>query len=246
MAERLIFRFSDRPSPAAALDVRFRVAAVALISPLLIFAPVFSLVGLTLGVAGLLTLARTRWHEVWALTKGFGGFLLFFLAVGLLFLPTWENAAFLLVQSARLFVLLLTSQFLLLTLTAFELTAALQWFFSWLGRRRAWYLASMASWAVTSIPQVMDQAAVLREAASLRGLELKRHPLVWLKLLTLALMVRVVEKSAEMSWALEARCFGQAVPGIDLKAQLKDWGFLAVWTAWCGLAWWSASLVTFG
>jgi len=234
---RLSFRFGGRPSPARLWDIRFRVAATAVISACLLAVPPLSLLPLGFAVLTLLALARSRVTEVLQVVWGFTGFLVFFVGLGVLFEPTWVQAAFLAVQALRLVLLLLLGHFLFLTATPSDVTEAIRWYLGWLGPSRAWSAASMAGWALNSVPLILDQAASLLDAAALRGLTVRRHPLRTLNLLTLALLIRTVERSTDLAASLEVRGFGQSVPPFRLAAQGKDWAALGLLILWCAGSW---------
>ena len=243
---RLTLRFAGRPSPARSWDIRFRVAAVALLSAALVGGPAWALVPLAAAVFALLAFARAGVAETAAVVRGFAGFLVFFVAVGVLFEPTWAQAARLGLQSARLLLLLLAGHFLYLAATPSDVTEGIRWYLGWLGRRRAWAAASMAGWALASVPLILDQAAQLLDAAALRGLKAVRHPLRTLNLLTLGLLVRVFERSAQLAASLEARNFGAAVPPPSLQARWTDAAALAGLTLWCAASWAGAALLAPG
>ena len=95
----------------------------------------------------------------------------------------------------------------------------------------------MASWALASVPLVLDQAATLSDAALLRGHSARRHPFQALKLLTLALLVRTFERSTDLTSALQARGFGVSVPPPTLKSAPRDALAFAAVVAWCALSW---------
>jgi len=239
----LAFRFAGRSSPLARWDIRFRVAATALVSASVLGAPVPALVPLTLLTMGLLAAARCTPGEVGRVVGSFAAFFMFFLGLGLAFEPTWDQAAFLGVQAARLVVLLLLGHGLFLAATPTEVTEGIRWYLGWWGPRRAWAAASMASWALASVPQTLDQASTLLEAAALRGLTVRRHPLRALNLLTLGLLVRTVDRAADLTAALEARSFGAAIPPSDLRARAIDgWAFAGV-VLWCALSWAGGSIL---
>lgn len=240
----LTFRFAGRESQARGWDVRFRVAATAVVSAGLVGAPAGALVPLGLGVLGLLALAGSTVRETLRVVGGFAGFLGFFFAVGLGFEPTLAQGIFLGVQAARLLLLLLLGQFLFLTATPQEVTEGIRWYLGWLGRRRAWMVASMAAWALGSVPLVLDQAAGLLDAAALRGLTLRRHPVAVLKLVTLGLLVRTLERSMDLAAALEARGFGLEVPSPQLQARPRDGGWLGVTVGVVAASWVGGAIVT--
>ena len=235
---RRVFRFDGRPSPVHSWDVRFRVAATALLSAAVLAAPAVSLVALSVEVAALLRLAGSSVREAARVVAGFSGFLIFFFGLGLAFEPTSAQAAFLGVQALRLTLLLLLGHVLMLAATPASVTEGIRWYLGWLGPRRAWAAASMAGWALASVPLILDQADGLTDAAALRGLRARRHPLRMLNLLTLALLVRTVGRSTDLAEALEARGFGVAIPPAELRARPRDWGALAA-TALPAVAAWA-------
>lgn len=239
----LAFRFAGRPSPLARWDIRFRVAATALVSASVLGAPVPSLVPLAVLTLGLLAAARCTPAEVGRVVLSFTPFFVFFFALGLAFEPTGNQAAFLGVQALRLVILLLLGHELFLAATPTEVTEGIRWYLGWLGPRRAWAAASMASWALASVPQTLDQASTLLEAAALRGLTVRRHPLRALNLLTLGLLVRTVDRAADLTAALEARSFGAAVPPSGLRARPIDTAALAAVVLWCALSWAAGSIL---
>lgn len=239
----LAFRFDARPSPARNWDIRFRVAAVAGAGALVLAAPAPSLVPLAVGTGVLLALARSTAGEVVRVVVGFGGFLVFFFGLGLAFEPTWTQAGFLGLQAGRLILLLLLGHFLFLAATPSDVTRGIRWYLGWLGPERAWAAASMAGWALASVPQALDHAAGLLDAAALRGLTLRRHPLRTLNLLTLGLLVRTVERASDLTAALEARGFGTAVPELGLKARLADAAALAAAGLWGAASWAAGSIL---
>lgn len=236
-AERPAFRFDGRPSLARSWDIRFRVASVGLLSAALLGAPTLALVPLGLLVGGLLVLARSRPVESLRVVAGFAPFLLFFVGLGVVFEPTWFQAAFLATQATRLTLLLLLGHFLFVTATPADVTEGIRWYLGWLGARRAWAAASMAAWALASVPLVLDQAASLLDAAALRGLSARKHPLVMVKILTLALLVRTIGRSTDLAAALEARSFGQHIPAMGLRSTWRDWGALTVVAGWVAASW---------
>jgi len=163
--------------------------------------------------------------------------LLFFVGLGVVFEPTWAQAGFLGVQATRLTLLLLLGHFLFVTATPSDVTEGIRWYLGWLGPRRAWAAASMAAWALASVPLVLDQADSLRDAAALRGLSGRRHPLVLVKILTLALLVRTIGRSTDLVAALEARSFGHHIPASGLRSRWGDWGALALASLWVAASW---------
>lgn len=236
-AGRPAFRFDGRPSPARSWDIRFRVAAVTLASASVLAAPPAALGPLTVFLVTLLTLARSTPGEILRVVRSFSGFLVFFVGLGVLFEPTWTQAAFLGLQALRLTLLLLLGHFLYLTATPSDVTEGIRWYLGWLGQRRAWGAASMAAWALASVPQVLEQASSLADAAALRGLTARRHPLRMMNLLTLGLLVRTIGRSSDLASALEARGFGQAVPPSNLKAQGRDGWALVATGLWLAASW---------
>lgn len=235
------FRFDGRPSPARGWDIRFRVAAVAAASAALLGAPAAALAPLGAGVLVLLGLSRARVAETVRVVGAFLPFVAFFLGLGLAFEPTVSQAVFLSLQALRLTLLLLLGHFLFVTATPSDVTEGIRWYLGWLGRRRAWAAASMAGWALASVPLVLDQARTLLDAAALRGLRFRRHPLRVVQLLTLALLVRTVGRSTDLAAALEARGFGQGVPEPLLRAKAADAAGLAAALAWIAASWALAS-----
>jgi len=233
----LTFRFDGRPSPAREWDIRCRIASTILLSTALLSAPAPSLAPLGTGVFVLLTLARSTPRETGRVLRGFSGFLVFFVAWGVLFEPTWAQAAFLTVQALRLALLLFLGHFLFLAATPSDVTEGIRWCLGWLGRRRAWAAACMAGWALASVPLVLDQAATLNQAAVLRGHSAGRHPIQALRLLTVGLLVRTVERSTELTAALEARGFGTSVPASKLRFRPRDGAALAAVALWCAASW---------
>lgn len=234
---RSTFRFDGRPSPARSWDIRFRVAAVAVTSAALLASPAAALVPIGLLVFSFLSLARSTLVETGHVIKGFLPFLLFFVGLGLLFEPTLAHAVFLGLQAARLTLLLLLGHVLYLTATPGDVTEGIRWYLGWLGSRRAWAAASMAAWALNSVPMVLDQAASLLDAAALRGMTPRKHPLQTMRLLTLALLVRTIGRSADLASALEARGFGQSIPPSDLRARPRDFVALAAVAGWLIASW---------
>lgn len=231
------FRFDSRPSVARSWDIRFRVAAVAVTSAALLGSPAPALVPLGLLAVVLLALARATPGEVVGLIKGLAPFLLFFVGLGVVFEPTWNQVTFLGVQAVRLTFLLLLGHFLYVTATPTDVTEGIRWYLGWLGPRRAWAAASMAAWALASVPLVLDQTQSLLDAAALRGLAARKHPLVVMKLLTLALLIRTIGRSSDLAAALEARGFGDHVPPSSLRSGPADAGALAAALAWVGASW---------
>jgi len=232
----VVFRFEGRPSPVNRWDIRCRLAATAVLGACLVAGPPGALVVLGLLVVVLLALARATGRETLAVLGGFLGFLLFFLAVGLAFEPTWDQAAFLGIQALRLGLLLLVGHALFLAATPADVTDGIRWTLGWLGRRRAWMASSMAGWALASVPLVLDQAVQLGDAARLRG-QTARHPVRGMKLITLGLLVRTVEKTTDLTAALEARGFGSSVPELHLRARPRDLVVLGFAVAACAAAW---------
>lgn len=233
----LAFRFDGRPSMVRSWDTRFRVAGVGLLSAVVLGAPAPSLVPLSVVVVVLVALAGARARETLGVIAGLAPFFAFFFVLGVIFEPTADRAAFLGVQVARLTLLFLTGHLLYLAATPADVTEGLRWYLGWLGRRRAWAAASMASWALASVPLVLDQASGLLDAAALRGLTLRRHPLRALKLVTLGLLVRTFERSATLADALEARGFGQSVPESTARARPRDAVALGVLVVVCAASW---------
>jgi energy-coupling factor transporter transmembrane protein EcfT len=234
---RLTFRFEGRASPARSWDIRFRVAATTLVSAGVLASPTAALVPLAFGVGALLALAGSTVWETARVVRGFAGFLGFFVVLGVAFDPTWAQAGFLATQAVRLTLLLLLGHFLFLAATPGDVTEGIRWYLGWLGPRRAWAASSMAGWALASVPLVLDQAATLLDAAALRGLTARRHPLKAMKLLTLALLVRTVTRSTDLASALEARGFGLAVPPPLLKSGVRDFAGLAAVAAGVAASW---------
>ena len=225
---RLTFAFAGRRSPARRWDIRFRVAAtVAFSVGTLACAPGgLAVLGLTLAV--LLGLARAKVGELARVVAGFLPFLGFFFLLGWAFEPTAAGAAFLGIQSARLTLLLLSGQFLFLTATPGDVTEGLRWYLGWLGPRRALGAASMASWALASVPGFLDQATGLGEASALRGLDPRRRPLRAVGVLALGLLVRTFSRSTDLTDALVARGFGDEVPPLELRARWTDFAGLTL------------------
>jgi energy-coupling factor transporter transmembrane protein EcfT len=238
------FRFDGRPSAARSWDIRFRVAATAVLSGCVLAAPTPSLVALAALVLVLLALASSTAGEAARVVRGFSGFLVFFVGLGLLFEPTLAQAAFLGTQAARLTLLLLLGHFLFLAATPSDVTEGMRWYLGFLGKRRAWAAASMAGWALGSVPLVLDQAAGLLDAAALRGLTPRRHPLRTLKLLTLGLLVRTVGRSFDLASALEARGFGREVPPLRLRARVRDAAAFGAVVASAAASWAVGSILT--
>src|SRR5262245_36015723 len=90
-AAPLTFRFDGRASPVRRWDIRFRIAAAAVLSAALLSSPAWSLLPLGVLLTGLLAFAKATPREVLRVLRGFSGFLLFFVGLGVLFEPTWPN-----------------------------------------------------------------------------------------------------------------------------------------------------------
>lgn len=232
-----IFRFDGRDSVLRRWDIRYRIAATALLSLCLVAAPPAATIPLGAAVLVLLALAGSTVAETWGVVRGFLGFLVFFVGLGVAFEPAWPQAAFLGIQALRLTLLLLLGHVLFLTATPSDVTEGIRWSLGWLGRRRAWAAASMAGWALGSVPLILDQADSLKEAAVLRGHSAARHPVQALKLVTLGLLIRAVERSTDLASALEARGFGLSVPASALRSRPRDAAIFAAVSAWCAASW---------
>lgn len=237
MTKGTAFRFVGRPSAAQRWDIRFRVAASLVTTTTILAAPTGALVGLTLVVVVLLASARSTLAEVGRAVGGWLAVLGFFGVVGVVWEPTLAQALLLGTQLVRLVLLFLVGHFLLVAATPAAVTEGLRWYLGWLGPRRAWAGANMASWALASVPQVLDRAKVLGDAAVLRGLTPRRHPVRMAKVLTLGLLVDALGRSLTLAWALEARGFGLAVPPVTLRSRPQDWAALAGVIAACALSW---------
>jgi len=233
---RVAFRFTARDSPAASWDIRFRVVSMMAFCVAALSAEPLSLAPLLAGLIFLLVLAKTTAKEILSLLKFYAAFFVLLVGLGTVFQPGVANFLFLCCQGLRIFILILSGHFLTSTATPLDVTAGIQWLLGFLGKRRAYYAASMTSWALASVPRILDQAQTIREAALLRGVDPRRRPVVFLRLLSLSLLVRAVESSAEMSWALEARLFGQTIPDHGLRSRASDFLAAGAWLGWCALS----------
>ena len=232
MARRLAFAYTG-PRPLSRWDIRWRVFSVGVFSAVVLAAPPWSLVPLAAGLALLLVLAEVTWSEIARLLASLAWFFAFFLGAGFLLTPTTEHLAFLGLQSARFLLLFLASHVLLVTATPLTVTAAIQWFLGFLGAQRAYFAASMAGWALGSVPRVLDQARSLTDAAALRGLTMLRRPLGWTRLVTLGLLVKTIETAALTAQALEVRSFGSQIPPHGLRARPRDAVAGTAWSVYC-------------
>ena len=227
----LVYQGNNR---ATFWDIRWRLVSLTVYAVAVLSVESLRLVPLTLVVVVLLPWAGQKWRDIGVLLRGLLALFGFFLGVGLLLTPTWAHAQLLLVQSVRLLLLFLASHFLMVTATPDTVVRGLQWFLSPLGARRAYLGASMASWALASVPKILAHAQGLREAAVLRGLTGKQ-PLVWMRLLSIGLLIRVIETSAVVAEALEMRGFGSQTPPHGLLASTKDAVLGLMLLGWCAL-----------
>jgi len=227
----LVFQGNNR---ATVWDIRWRLVSLTVYAVAVLGVDAVRLAPLSLVLVLLLPWAGQGWRELGVLFRPLLAFFGFFLGVGLLLTPTWAHAQLLLVQSARLMLLFLASHFLMVTATPDTVVRGLQWFLSPLGARRAYFGASMASWALASVPRILGHAHGLREAAVLRGLTGKK-PLVWMHLLSMGLLIRVIETSAVMAEALEVRGFATQIPPHGLRASRKDALLGLLLLGWCAL-----------
>jgi len=232
-----LFRFVPRPSAAQRWDIRFRVAAALTTTTAILGAPTPALAGLSVVVGLLLASARSRVSEVARAVGGLLGFLAVFWVIGFALEPTAARALVLALQFARLVLLFLVGHFLLVAATPADVAEAVRWYLGWLGQRRAWVGANMASWALASVPQVLDRGRILGDAAVLRGLVPARHPVRMAKVLTLGLLVDALGRSLTLAAALEARGFGLTVPPVTLKSRARDWAALGAVVSGCALSW---------
>lgn len=231
------FRFDGRDSPARRWDIRYRVAASMAVTTTLLAGPPGVVVPGALVVFGLLAAARCRPGEALAVVTRLGIWLGVWAGLSWAFDPTLARAAEVGLQAARLVLVLLVGHVLFLAATPGDVTEGLRWFLGWLGPRGAWAAASMAGWALGSVPQALEQAQGLGEAAALRGLSARRHPVRAVKLVTLGLLVRTLGRSVDLASALEARGFGNAVPEPTLKSRPRDAGALVAVVLGCVLSW---------
>lgn len=232
----LTFRFDGRSSAVREWDIRFRVAGLAVVGIGILSATPGALFILGIGVVTLLRKAKARWSEIGRVAQGLAGFLALFWILNWFFEPTIDQAIFLFVQSVRLLLLFLTGHVLLLAATPHDVVDGIRWYFGFLGKRRAWAWASMASWALASIPQVLDQARELLEAARLRGLSLARHPGRVLRLVTLSLVTKALERADHLADAMEARNWGVSIPDARHRARASDVVALVGVLGWVALA----------
>jgi len=128
-------------------------------------------------------------------------------------LPFWnhpqiETLSPLFLRLAKLFSMILLSHAFGRITPPNQVKSTLQWIFRPLGLAFAYHMGTMAGLVFTFLPQLFQQISKIREAALIRGMSLRRHPLRWIKVYSFPLLLKFIIRSQTMADSMTCRHHG--------------------------------------
>lgn len=157
-------------------------------------------------LAVLWSLAGLGVAEAWKGLRGFLFFLLYVSALPLIGAQDVVQQAYCAGQSlTRFLLLILASHLVVSTTTPAQISQAFRSFLSPLGKKRAETAALAAGLVINTLPRILSRAQSLKQAAQLRGGNLKKNPFLLLKIWSLPLISRLMLESEVIAWAIVLR-----------------------------------------
>lgn len=198
--------YSAGDSPVHSLDARGKLIALVLSAVGIMAA---SPLGLPIQTAFVATaLAISRLPVVRLLREGRGVFVIAILIVtaSLLTSPTpLEGLRFGLLYAGRLILLLTLAQLFVGTTSIGRIRIGVARLLRPAPPRAGFVLSSFIALSVTFVALPVDMYAEVRRAATLRGLSLRRHPLVYLRVITVSVLVRTLLAADTTAQAFDCR-----------------------------------------
>jgi len=239
MAELTVFAYRHNNSWLNALDVRFK----------LLFLIMLSLASLWTGPAGLMILTLTYTvvfpshpfplGRAFRELKVFFILVLFILAARALTVPgpvlvgiggisiTRTGLYEGILVSWRLVLVVMFSLLLVASTKSRDIKAAVEWFLTPFPFIPAKRVAVMIGLIIRFIPLIFDQAGETADAQRARGIENRRNPIYRLSKLAIPLIRRVFETADRLILAMEARCYTENRTNFEFSLTRTDWTALA-------------------
>lgn len=116
-----------------------------------------------------------------------------------------------------------------------DVKAGVQWFLKPLPFVPAERTATMLGLIVRFIPLVFDEVSRTTDAQRARVVENRRNPVYRMVTFGIPLLRRIFETSDRLALAMEARCYTESRTGPELKTGCRDWVALAAGGGWLAL-----------
>ncbi len=239
MAELTAFSYTPGASRLHALDVRFKLLAMVLISLSSLGAGPLALAGMT-GLFMLLSLDGPSFGKAFGEMRFLVFFLLFVFAARLFGTPgtpllslgsvvaTREGAAGGALVCWRLLVVVAASFHFVTTTRMAQIKAGVEWFLGPVPFVPEKRVSIMLSLIIRFIPVILDQTRQTLDAQRARGVENRKNPVYRLMKLAIPLLRRIFEDADRLAVAMESRCYDENRTDPELNASPADWVALGI------------------
>jgi len=240
MAELTPFSYRSGRSILHAMDARFKLLFLILISLASLKAGAWGLPVLSGGLLVMLSVARLSSVAILKELRYFLFLLVVVFTARALTTPgevvftlklmtlTREGLADGILVCWRLLLIVLLGFVLAATTRASEIRAAVEWVLKPIPAVPAKRIGTMMGLILRFIPVIFNQARETAEAQRARGIENRKNPLYRLAKLGIALIRRTFENADRLIVAMESRCYSENRTGPVLIAAKRDWIALLV------------------
>jgi energy-coupling factor transporter transmembrane protein EcfT len=219
----LAFHYAPGTTALHRADPRLKLAAMFLAGPAAFVSPPPVFAGVAAAVILVLVLARIPVATLAAELRAF--VVLLALIVGGRWLSDSLAAGVLL--GLRFSAVVLLGVSLIATTTANELRGALRWALAPIPAVNAGRVSAMLSLMVLFVPLLLDELGAVRAAQSSRCGGLERNPLRRARRLSVTLVVASIRRIAEVTDALESRCYSDDPTPPAFRHPVHGWALVA-------------------
>lgn len=235
MAELTSFSYHPGCSVLHKFDIRFKMAALVILSFACMNAKFVALNALLFLTIGLMIDRRLPLKAVFKELR------YFFMLLGVVFLarvlstpgtPILQFSFFSasrqglysgIIVCWRLFVIVLLGLLFVSTSRPSQIKSAVEWFLKPVPFVSETRVATMLSLIIRFLPDILYQARETAEAQKARGMANRKNPVYRLKKLGIPLLRRIFENADKLVFAMEARCFCEKRTDPELRAAPNDW-----------------------